>query len=246
MCNDRISNSLLTIRVLILGIFYLFFANISEAATNPGKPLQNLAVLKDNVEQFLTKQSQDLPGEVAISVAAFDSRLSLAECATLDIFFSGNNRAWGKTSVGVRCLSPVRWTIYAQAHVSVIGEYLVTVNGLQLGQIIQVKDLMFQKGDLTVLPSGSLTQLKDAVNRIAKSPIKPGALIKADLIAFPIIVQQGQKVRIVTAGEGFMLSTEGVALNSAAVGDIVRARVASGQTVQGLARENGQVDLAFK
>ena len=220
--------------------------HLCEAAPATAKPIQNLAALRDNVEQFLTQQTQDLPGKVAISVASFDSRLALADCLSLDIFLSGNNRPWGKTSVGVRCLSPIRWTVYVQAHVSVIGDYVVSTASLQQGQLIQAKDVMLQMGDLTALPPGALTQVKDATQRILKTPVKPGAVIKADIIAFPIIVQQGQRIRIVTAGEGFTLSTEGLALNSAAVGEAVRARVASGQTIQGMAKENGQVEVALK
>lgn len=220
---------------------------LTEAANkNSNQNNQSLISLKEQVEIFLSERTQGLSEEVAISVIAFDPRLSLAKCNSLDMFFSGNNRAWGKTSVGIRCLSPVRWTIYAQAHVSVIGNYPMTNVNLSQGQTIERSDLVLQRGDLTLLPSNVITRIDDVVGRQAKITMSSGSLVKAENISFPIVVQQGQKVRIYVSGEGFTLATDGVALNSAIAGDTVRARVVSGQTVQGQARENGQVEVLSK
>ena len=190
--------------------------------------------------------TEEHAGEVVISIAAFDSRLALAHCNAPDVFFSGNNRAWGRTSVGVRCLSPTRWTVYVQANISVVGEYVVASSAMPLGHKISARDISMEKGDLTVLPPGAVLQSGDVVNRVAKASIKSGAIIKADMIALPLVVQQGNKIRIFTSGEGFLLSTDGIALNSAATGESVRARVSSGQIIQGIARESGQIEVALK
>lgn len=215
-------------------------------AVAPPHPVQSHDALKARVEQFLNDRTKEHAGEVVISVAALDPRLSLAHCNAPDVFFSGNHRAWGRTSVGVRCLSPIRWTIYVQANVSVVGEYVIATSAMSLGHKISARDISMEKGDLTVLPPGSLLQPSDVVNRVAKTSIKSGAIIKSDMIALPLVVQQGNKIRIFTSGEGFLLSTDGIALNSAATGESVRARVSSGQVVQGIARESGQIEVALK
>jgi flagella basal body P-ring formation protein FlgA len=218
----------------------------SAIATAQQNPRQSLEVLKERVELFLTDRTREISGDVVISVAPFDSRLSLGHCSALDVFFSGNSRAWGRTSVGIRCMSPVRWTIFVQANVSVLGEYVIATTAMQLGQKISARDVAVERGDLTVLPSGAALQPSDVVNRIAKQSIKPGAIMKADMITLPLVIQQGNKIRIFSRGEGFSLSTDGVALNSAANGEPVRARVQSGQVIQGIARESGQIEVKFK
>ncbi|HEX5538690.1 MAG TPA: flagellar basal body P-ring formation protein FlgA, partial [Methylophilaceae bacterium] len=72
-------------------------------------PRQDLAVLRQKAEAFLTTQSQGYPGQVKISVGAIDPNLQLAQCAAPDVFMPAGSRAWGKTSVGVRCTAPASW-----------------------------------------------------------------------------------------------------------------------------------------
>lgn len=231
-------------------IVFVFSALISipdcALAVGQQNPKQSLEVLKERVEMFLSDRAKEISGEIVISVSAFDSRLSLAHCNALDVFFSGSGRAWGRTSVGIRCMNPVKWTIYVQANVSVLGEYVVATTAMQLGHKISARDVAVERGDLTALPPGAALQPNDVVNRIAKQSIKPGAIMKADMITLPLVIQQGNKIRIFSRGDGFSLSTDGMALNSAANGELVRVRVQSGQVIQGVARESGQIEVAFK
>ena len=84
------------------------------------------AALKRTVEEFLQVQTGGLPGQVTVAVGAIDPRMSLAPCPAPQAFFMPGARAWGKTTVGVRCATPSAWTVYIQASVSVIGEYVAS------------------------------------------------------------------------------------------------------------------------
>jgi flagella basal body P-ring formation protein FlgA len=56
---------------------------------------------------------------------------------------------------------------------------------------------------------------------------------------------QGQTVRLVSQGSGFRVSADGKALANAAVGQLAQVRTASGQTVSGIARADGIVEVNF-
>jgi flagella basal body P-ring formation protein FlgA len=50
-------------------------------------------------------------------------------------------------------------------------------------------------------------------------------------------------VRITAKGPGFSVSSEGKALNNATEGQVVQVRTSSGQTVSGIARPSGIVEI---
>ena len=84
---------------------------------------QDLGALRQKAEAFLITQSQGYPGKVEIQVGGIDPRLQLASCASPEVFLPTGSRAWGKTSIGIRCTASASWTIYVQANVSVMGQY---------------------------------------------------------------------------------------------------------------------------
>jgi flagella basal body P-ring formation protein FlgA len=56
-------------------------------------------------------------------------------------------------------------------------------------------------------------------------------------------VQQGQNVKTVSNGPGFSVSSEGKALSNAVAGQLVQVRTNSGETVSGIARPGGIVEV---
>jgi flagella basal body P-ring formation protein FlgA len=67
---------------------------------------QNVNALRTVVEQFLQTQTAGLPGDVTVKVGAIDARTALAACPAPEAFLQPGARAWGKTTVGVRCTAP--------------------------------------------------------------------------------------------------------------------------------------------
>jgi flagella basal body P-ring formation protein FlgA len=170
-----------------------------------------------------------------------DPKLKLAPCNAVEAFFPGSGRAWGRTSVGLRCSAPYPWTVYIQGNVSVTGEYLVAATPLNQGQTISKSNVMYQRGDLTTLPPGIFTNPSQIIGKVVRTSLSVGAVLKQEMAAMPVVVNQGQTVRIVSIGEGFTITAEGKAQNSATAGQMVQAKVASGQIVSGTANANGQV-----
>ena len=113
---------------------------LSTQAAHAQAPRTEPAVIKQAVSEFLEQQAGGLPGEVKVTVGAIDPRMNLAPCPAPQAFLMPGARAWGKTTVGVRCAAPA-WTIYVQAMVSVQGEYVTNAVPLAQGQTIEAGQL---------------------------------------------------------------------------------------------------------
>lgn len=208
-------------------------------------PRQQHAALRQAVEQFLHAQAAGLPGNASISVGAIDSRLNLPACATPEAFFPPGSRAWGNTTVGVRCAAPTTWTIYVSATVRVHGAYVAAAAPLAQGQAIAPNNLVTMKGDLTSLPAGVITDPSQAIGRTLSISLPAGVPLRQDSLRAQQAIQQGQTVRVTSSGPGFSVSAEARALNNASEGQVAQARTASGQVVSGVARMGGIIEVVY-
>lgn len=206
-------------------------------------PTQDLSSVDRAAKDFLQLQTTGYPGKVLISVNPIDNRLRLSECLDLLPFLPPGSKAWGKFTLGMRCNTPRSWTIYLSAQVKVTGDYYVAVNSLFLGHLIDATDLNKVTGDLTMLPVNIITNPSQAIGRTLGSSLPPGSPLRLDAFkSFPA-VQQGQSVKIISAGPGFQISAEGQALNNADEGKIAKAKTISGQVITGIARINGVIEI---
>lgn len=206
---------------------------------------QDLAVLRQSVEQLLQVQTAGLPGEVAVKVGAIDPHMTLAACPAPQAFLMPGARAWGKTTVGVRCASPSNWTVYIQAQVSVTADYIASAMPLAQGQPIEASQLVALKGDLTTLPAGVATDMQQVVGRSVSNSLPSGTPLRLDTLRSKPVVLQGQLVRVVSSGNGFSVASEGRAILNAGEGQVVQVKTAGGQQVSGIARAGGLVEVAF-
>lgn len=212
-------------------------------------PLLHAGQAAEPVEQsaraLLERQGAGLPGQVEIEVGKLDPANRLPPCAELEAFLPTGVRAWGRINVGVRCASPVNWTVYLPAHVRVVTDYVVTREALRRGQIIGPGDIGTERGDLTALPDNTLTDPSRAIGVHAAQSVAAGQPLRVDMLRLPPAVERGQTVRVVGSGSGFSVSGEGRALNRAGDGESVRVRLANGQIVTGIARAGGIVEMRF-
>lgn len=206
---------------------------------------QDLSLISISISDFLQKQSVGYPGKVTVSAGAIDPNLKLAACPELQVFMPTGSRAWGKTSVGVRCLRPSPWTIYAQATVSVAAQYLVAAAPLAQGRVLSREDFILENGDLTQLPAGVFTDPAQALGRTVTNSMMAGTVLRQEMLKLPPAILQGQTVMVKTIGPGFSVSVEGHALANATDGQVLRVKLASGQVVTGIARNGGQVEVGF-
>jgi flagella basal body P-ring formation protein FlgA len=223
----------------------LLLASPLALAQQPAGPRQDLGALRTVVEDFLKVQGAGLPGTVGVEVRPLDARMSLAACPAPEAFLQPGARAWGNTTVGVRCAAPTAWKVYIQAKVSVQGEYVAAAVPLAQGQQIEQSQLVVMKGDLAALPNGVLTDMAQAIGRSSTVSLQAGAPLRLDGLKSKPVVQQGQAVRVVSSGAGFQVSAEARAIGTAAEGQVVQVRTPAGAIISGVAKAGGMVEVVF-
>lgn len=217
----------------------------AQAQTAPGAQRQNLPALRTVVEHYLQTQSAGLPGQVSVKVGAVDQRMSLPHCPAPEAFQQPAARPWGKTTVGVRCTAPTAWTVYIQAQVSVLADYVAAAVPLAQGQPVEQGQLVLMKGDIAAMPNGILTDMAQAVGRTPTISLPAGTALRADTLRSKPVVQQGQAVRLVSRGANFSVSAEAKAIGTAGEGQVVQVRTQSGTVVSGTARMGGLVEVVL-
>ena len=230
----------------MLKTFKLFMLLLLAApvavAAQPAR--QDGAAVRKLAEQFLQTQSAGLPGKVTVKIGAVDPRLSLAACPAPQAFQQPGARPWGKTTVGVRCTAPV-WTMFLQAQVSVLADYVTAAVPLAQGQPIDAGQLATMQGDIAAMPNGIVTDMAQAIGRTPTVSLPAGTPLRLDSLKSRPVVQQNQAVRIISRGENFSVSGEGKAIGNAGEGQVVQVRTPRGAIISGTARAGGIVEVAL-
>ena len=198
----------------------------------------------DTAERYARLQTQGLPGKVTVTMGKLDvSRLPA--CTALEAYSPPGSRLSGKTYIGVRCLGPNIWNVLVPAQIAVTGNYVTTTRPLAAGQTLQVGDLTILSGDISSLPTGVVTDPGNAIGKTLRNSLGAGQPLRSDQLLAPLVIRQGQTVRVISKGTGFAVSGEGKAINNAAEGQMAQIRMSSGQTVSGVARADGSVEISF-
>ena len=195
------------------------------------------------LDDFLRAQTRGLPGKVSYVISPLDARTQLPQCDAFEPFIPQGGKLWGRTTLGVRCLGPSTWTIYVPTRISVSGNYLTTARALTAGSVLDASSIVVRSGDLSTLPSSILMDPAQAIGKTLKNGLGAGQPLRGDQLTAPWAIQPGQSVRLVSHGAGFSVSSEGRALTGALDGQVVQVRAASGQTVSGIARAGGIVEV---
>ncbi|MCM2549139.1 flagellar basal body P-ring formation chaperone FlgA [Burkholderia glumae] len=221
-------------------------AGAAPAATQTalGQPAgqQDPEAIRAAALAFLRQQTAGLPGKAIVTVTAAFPR-GLAACATLEPFLPTGARLWGRTTVGVRCAGARPWTLYLQSKIEVQGNYYVAAHALAPGDVLTAADLVAHEGDLTMLPLAVITDPAQAVGGTSLVRVAAGLPLRQDMLRSASSVTIGQTVRVVAAGQGFSISSEGSVMNNAGPGQQVRVRLAAGQIVTAVVKDGNTVEV---
>lgn len=201
-------------------------------------------IVIDTAERYVRLQTQGIPGKVLINMGKLDvSRLPA--CSAHEAFSPSGSRLSGKTHVGVRCLGPSIWSVLVPVQIAITGNYLTTTRPLAAGQAISAGDISVATGDLSTLPTGVIGEPQAAIGKTLRNSLGAGQPLRSDQLLAPLVIRQGQTVRVISAGPGFAVTAEGKAMNNAAEGQVAQIRMPSGQSISGIAKADGSVEISF-
>ena len=214
------------------------FALAAQPAQDVPNPSAEAAIAK-----YLQVQTAGMPGKVTVRLEGRGTA-ALPACDAPEVFLPPGATPWGRVSVGVRCQTERPWTRFVQAHVSVEGSYFVAARAIDAGRPLGAGDFTERTGDLSRLPRSVITSAGELNGVVASNRIAPGAPLRKELVRGVTVIQQGQSVKVVAQGQGFVVSTDAKAMSGAAVGAVVQAKTLDGRLVSGVADMQGQIQLA--
>lgn len=203
-----------------------------------------MKILQSTVRDWLDQSLANSPGTASYQVGALDPNLYLPACRDMQVSLPSGYRLLGRTQVRVQCAAGATWAVSVPVQVSILVNYFVAARPLAANQEIGTGDLMAQEGDLANLPGSVVLDPGVAIGRILNSSVAAGNPVRQEMLRSPIVIRQNQKVRILFRSGGIEIFNEGTALNNAQEGQPVRVKVNNGQTIQGLARMNGDVEVS--
>lgn len=205
---------------------------------------QGMAEIRQAADAYARQQTAHLTGQVSVTVGAIEA-MQLAACAQLQAFMPLGAKLWGNSNIGVRCSQGADWTVYVPVTVRVQAPVVVAARPLPSGRQLVAEDLSLQMAELTQLPAGVISNQEDALGKVLSYGVVAGNPLRQDMLRAPILVRQGQSVRLVAQGAGFKVSSEGRALNNAAIGQQVQVKAQNGQTVSGIVKPDGTVEVRY-
>lgn len=216
---------------------------LSPAARAANTPSDGNAAAVLAAQAYVLAATRQYGDAVKVKVHAPAAGVKLPPCFRHEIFIPAESRLWGKTRVGVKCGQPGGWTAYLAVTVSVTGPYLVSARKINRGQTMTEGDFATRIGELTELPASVLSDPQQVLGKRARVSLAARQVLRAEHLQQTPVIRQGDRVRVIARGSGFSAAADGVALNNAGIGEAIKVRIANGKTLQGLARQSGEVEL---
>lgn len=212
------------------------------AAADARSAVQSLEAVRLAAERFVHARAPASSGVLHVTVAPLDARLRLASCARplqLSVATGAGLRA--RTPVAVACDAPVAWRVFVTAAIETELEVLVARRTLARGEGLAPVDLEPQQRRVPGLAEAYPTDRTALAGRRLKRAVPAGAVLVAEALAAPKLVQRGQQVTLLAATGGIEVRATGIALGDAGAADRVRVQNTSSQKVVEGVAENPAV-----
>jgi flagella basal body P-ring formation protein FlgA len=222
-------------------------APLLVATVAPASAGDAVADAGERIHRFVAAEvARAQPGlRAEITVGDIDSRLHLAPCTHTEAFLRPGARLWGRSFVGYRCTQKPGWSISVPVMVRLFGTALVASQTLPALQPISASALRREEVEMTREPGGVVEDAAQIEDQLCTRGVEPGQPIPLNALRAVPAVGQGETVKLVGTGSGFSISTDAIALATAAPGESVRVRVESGRTLSGVARKGRIVEVGF-
>lgn len=151
-------------------------------------------------------------------------------------------RSLSRLRLSARCADQPSRSFVLRAVLS--AEVLVATRQLSSGRALGADDVELQRRDLAQA-SDALARLEDLQGQALRSSLRPGQIVQKRQLQPAVLIQRGERVRIVARHEGVEVQAGGEALEPGALGERIRVRnSASGRVIAARVLEAGVVEPA--
>ncbi|ALV06265.1 flagella basal body P-ring formation protein FlgA [Roseateles depolymerans] len=180
------------------------------------------------------RQVAPASARVEVELGRLDPRLRLAPCEQIQPYLPPNQRMWGRTRIGIRCLSgPTKWNVSLPLTIRVFAPAYVAVTDLPVGTELTQERLRLAETDIAGEVGVIFTQPEAWVGRHLAKGLMAGEALRSTDLKLRQWVQPGDRVQVQAAGNGYAVSGEGQAMGVGLEGQDVRIRFDNGRMVTG-------------
>ncbi|MGZ5619942.1 MAG: flagellar basal body P-ring formation chaperone FlgA [Methylobacter sp.] len=226
---------------LILALAFIFF---TTAHAEEGS--QSHESIAEAVKGYIA-QNINLPGEYEVNLIPLDSRLNLPQCPEpLEVFTTTDLIKAGRTTVGVRCNTGKKWSIFTSAIIKTYQMVVVLSRPIQRGEIITRQHLAIEKRDVSNLREDFATQTEQVENKQATRQLDTGTILSLRNLTDPKLIKRGDNVVISTAKTGISIRMNGLAMMDGTKGQLIKIKNQnSGRIIDATVIEPGLVFVNY-
>jgi flagella basal body P-ring formation protein FlgA len=183
--------------------------------------------------------------ELLLRTSALDPRLQLTDCAqALQGFVAGDGELHDTTTVGVRCESPQRWTIYLQVALSIERPVLVSRRALPRDSAPQAADFEIQRRTLPGIGSRYIGDSAQLAGRTLRRALNSGEALSADALSIMPVIRRGQQITLLARAGDAEIRVAAIALTDGRPAEHISARnLSSNRVIEGVVRADGTVEV---
>jgi flagella basal body P-ring formation protein FlgA len=219
--------------------------SLAMAGAAAAGPVADIASLQSAAEQAVRREIPHGGGQVIVHVQNLDPRLRLAACdSPLNASIAGDGQARARTTVTVRCESPVRWTIYLSVTIESEFSVLVAKHALARDTELNALDFELMPRHLPGLTTDYVSQPEALAGQRLRQGIGSGQALTLEALTPSNVIHRGQQITVVAGTGTFQVRMSAVALADGRVADRIRVQNLSSQrVVEGIVRSDSVVEV---
>ena len=184
------------------------------------------------------------PLRMDVTLGELDSRLRLAPCAKVEPYIPVGTRLWGKTRLGLRCLSgSTKWNVFLPVTIKAFGPAWVIKGDVVSGAVLTESDALESEVDWAEENSPIVANPAQWVGQVAARALTTGQPLRQGMIKPAQVFQAGAQVRVIAQGAGYQITSDGQALSAGVVGQPARVRMDNGRVMTGVVLDSRTVKL---
>ncbi len=220
---------------------------VIPAVTAYANELQTQESIEHAAYMYVFEQVQTRFDNAQIVMEPLDGRLRLQACGSdLEAFSNNRKIGLGKQTIGVKCNSPVAWTVYVPATVKLFRPVVVVARPLAMNHVITKSDLKVESLDIGSLRKGYINNPRHIIGQQLKYPLAIGTVINPNSLRPKKIIQRGELIMLVAAAGLMEVRMSGTALSDGSLGQKVRVKnLSSKRVVEGVVDGPGVVKVTM-
>jgi flagella basal body P-ring formation protein FlgA len=193
--------------------------------------------------------SSSLPkgSDYKLTIGQFDNRLKLLLCnQPLEVFVRNKSLKSGRNSVGVKCNTKKKWTVYISVIIHLYKNVLVLSQSIRRGNIFSKSMFKEEKRDVSILRLGFIVDSLEIIGKQATRNLNFDTVLNKIHYREPKLVKRGDNVIISLKSHNLNISMDGIAVMDGIKGQKISVKnIKSQQIVQAIVEKQGQVVVIF-